>query len=97
MSARLYVGNLPHGANEAILRMAFGQDGRKVTGVSIGIDSETGRSQRFGIVDMATDADARAAIDAWDGKDLDGRNLTVNEAKPDATGGGDRRAGGSRK
>ncbi len=77
MGTRLYVGNLPHGANEAILRMAFGQAGRKVTDVTIGTDSETGRPQRFGFVDMATDADALAAIEALDGYDLDGRKLKV--------------------
>ena len=79
MGTRLYVGNLPHGANEAILRMAFGQGGRKVTDVTIGTDSETRRPQRFGFVDMATEADAQAAIEALDGYDLDGRKLKVEE------------------
>jgi RNA recognition motif-containing protein len=78
MGTRLYVGNLPRGANEAILRMAFGQDRRTVTDVTINMDAKTGRLQQFGIVDMATHEDAQAAMDAWHGKDLDGRNLTVN-------------------
>ncbi len=78
MSTRLHVGNLPRGANEAILRMAFGEDRRTVTAVTINIDSKTGRLQQFGVVDMATPEDAQAAMRAWHGKDLDGRDLTVN-------------------
>ncbi len=81
MGTRLYVGNLPHGANVAILRMTFAQDGRKVTDVTLGTDSATGRPQRFGFVDMATPADAQAAIRALDGYDLDGRRLKVEEVE----------------
>lgn len=80
MGTHLYVGNLPNGANEAILRMAFGQNGRKVTRVHIVVDEGTGRSKGFGYVDMASESDAQAAILALDGSDLDGRSLKVNEA-----------------
>ena len=82
MSTHLYVGNLPRGANEAILRMAFGEDLRQVTGVTIHMDSKTGRLPQLGVVEMATHADALAAIEAWHGKDLDGRLLTVTETQP---------------
>ena len=71
------MGNLPRGANEALLRMAFGQDRRKVAFVAIGTDSK-GQLQSFGVVDMATHEDARSALGAWNGRDLDGRNLTVS-------------------
>ena len=61
-------------------------------------DRETGRPRGFGFVEMSNDAEAQAVIDAWDGKDLEGRKLTVNEAKPKAprTGGGGGGGGGGR-
>lgn len=80
MGTKLYVGNLPHGANEAILRMAFAQNGRKVTSVEIVLDAETGKSRRFGYVEMASDSDAQAAIRALNGSDLDGCDLQVSES-----------------
>jgi RNA recognition motif-containing protein len=58
--------------------MAFGEDRREVTAVTIEIDAKTGRPQQFGVVEMATHEDALAAMEAWHGKDLDGRNLTVS-------------------
>ena len=78
MGTRLYVGNLPRGANEAILRMAFGEDRREVIAVAINTGCKSGPLRQFGVVDMATHEDALAAMEAWNGKDLDGRNLTVN-------------------
>jgi RNA recognition motif-containing protein len=78
MSTRLHVGNLPRGTNEATLRMAFGENRRRVVAVTIATDAKTGRLQQFGTVDMATREDALAAMEAWHGRDLDGRNLTVN-------------------
>ena len=90
MGTKLYVGNLPHGANEAILRMAFGQDGRKVESVEIVLDEKTGKSKRFGYVEMGNYADAQSAIEKLNGSDLDGRVLSVNEGQA-------RRVGGKRR
>ena len=81
MGTKLYVGNLPHGANEAILRMAFGQDGRKVESVEIVLDEKTGKPKRFGYVEMASYPDAQSAIEKLNGSDLDGRVLSVNEGQ----------------
>ena len=77
MGMRIYVGNLPHGANEAILRMAFGQRGRTVSSVEIVMDEKTGKSKRFGYVEMASTDEALAAIRELNGSDLDGRELRV--------------------
>lgn len=79
MSTHLHVGNLPHGANEAILRMAFGQNRRKVLRVEIVTDARTGKPNGCAYVDMGSEADARAAVLALDGSDLDGRALRVRE------------------
>ena len=79
MTTRLLVGNLPRHANEALLRMAFGENQRRVSLVTIGSDPNTGRQHTHGTVDMETRTDAEAAILAWHGKDLDGCILTVRE------------------
>jgi RNA recognition motif-containing protein len=79
MGTHLYVGNLPAGANEAILRMAFSQGGRKVLGIEIAFDHKTGRSLGHAFVEMATETDARAAVQALDGSDLDGKPVRVSE------------------
>jgi RNA recognition motif-containing protein len=97
MGKRLYVGNLSHSTTEDSLRKAFAQDGRSVTEVHIVMDRDTGQPRGFAFVEMATDAAAKAAIDAMDGKDLDGRNIKVNEAKerqPRGGGGGGGYGGG---
>ena len=91
MSTRLYVGNLSYSTTEEALNAAFGQDGRKVAGVQLMMDRETGRSRGFAFVDMASEDDARKAIQAMDGFELDGRRLRVNEAeerRPRPGGGG---------
>jgi RNA recognition motif-containing protein len=91
MSTRLYVGNLAFSTTEEALTTAFGQDGRKVTSVHIMLDRDTGRSRGFAFVEMASAEDARAAITAMDGFELEGRRLRVNEAeerKPREGGGG---------
>jgi len=91
MGKRLYVGNLSFNSTEASLTAAFGQDGRKVSSVSIVMDRDTGRSRGFAFVEMASDGDATAAIKALDGAQIDGRALRVNEAeerKPRSGGGG---------
>ena len=82
MGRKLYVGNLPYSSTEDSLREAFSQSGT-VDSVTIIIDRDTGRSKGFGFVEMSTDAEAQAAIEALDGQDFGGRRVKVNEAKPD--------------
>lgn len=77
----LYVGNLTFDATEESVREAFAGYGG-VTSVRIITDRETGRSRGFGFVEMADAEAAKAAIAALDGTELDGRPLTVNEARP---------------
>lgn len=96
MGKRLYVGNLSYDTTEDDLRAAFGADGRTVTDVHIVADRDTGRPRGFAFVEMATDQEAQAAIEAMDGADLDGRNLKVNEAQERQTGGGRGGGGGGR-
>jgi len=81
MSTKLYVGNLSFDTNEQDLRAAFSAAGN-VTEVALISDKMTGRSRGFGFVTMSTAEEAQAAISQFHGKDLDGRNLTVNEARP---------------
>ena len=92
MGKRLYIGNLDYATTEDDLRAAFGEGGRNVTDVHIVSDRETGRPRGFAFVEMATDEEARAAIESLDGSDLMGRNIQVNEARERTTGGG--RGGG---
>jgi len=97
MGARLYIGNLSFDTNEQSLRDALSADGRNVKEVTIMTDRDTGRPRGFGFAEMTSDQDAQAAIQALDGSDLDGRSLTVNEAKerqPRSGGGGGRGGGG---
>ncbi len=77
----IYVGNLPFDTSEEQLQELFGQYG-SVQSASIIIDRATGRSRGFGFVEMADDAQAQAAIDALNGKDFNGRAMTVNKAQP---------------
>ncbi len=95
MSTKLYVGNLSFRTSSEDLKEAFSQAGT-VESASVIEDRETGRSRGFGFVEMATPEEAAAAIEQFNGKDLGGRNLTVNEAKPkaDRGGGGGGRGGG---
>lgn len=81
MAQRLYVGNLSFNTTDEGLREAFAQAG-EVTKAEVMKDRMTGRSRGFGFVEMATDEAAQAAISTLNGKDLDGRQLTVNEARP---------------
>lgn len=96
MTKRLYVGNLSFDTTEDSLMAAFEQDGRKVDSVSIVTDRDTGRPRGFAFVEMGSEADASAAIQALDGTELDGRTLKVNEARerPPRGGGG---GGGGRR
>jgi cold-inducible RNA-binding protein len=81
MNKKLYVGGLPYSTTEDALRAAFSQAGT-VTSVAIIKDKFTGRSKGFGFVEMGSDEEAKAAIDMFNGKDFEGRTLTVNEARP---------------
>lgn len=81
MAKKLYVGGLAYSTTEAALKDAFSQAGN-VESATIIMDKMSGRSKGFGFVEMATDAEAQAAIDMWNGKDFEGRRLTVNEARP---------------
>ena len=78
---KLFVGNLPYKTTDADLRNMFSQNG-EVTEAVVIMDRERGVSKGFGFVTMTNDAEANAAIDMWNGKDLEGRALTVNEARP---------------
>lgn len=92
----IYVGNLPREANEEDLRKAFESFG-EITSAKIITDRFTGDSRGFGFVEMSNNSEAQAAISGLDGKDLKGRALKVNEARPrrdDRGGGGGGRGGG---
>ena len=80
---RLYVGNLSVKTTEETLRTEFGRYGT-VKFADIVTDRETGRSKGFGFVDMPNDEEAKKAIEAWNDRELDGRPLRVNEARPRA-------------
>ena len=81
MGKNVYVGNLPHSIGEAELKELFEQNGN-VDSVTVIRDNDTGRSRGFAFVDMSTEEDARKAIEALNAFALEGRNLTVNEARP---------------
>src|SRR5438105_494579 len=97
MSTKLYVGNLSFQTTQQDLEDLFGQSGQ-VESVSIVTDRDTGQSRGFAFVEMATNEEAQAAIQALDGKDMDGRSLKVNEAraKEDRGGRGGFGGGGGR-
>ena len=77
----IYVGNLSYGMSEDELRQAFSAHG-EVSSVKILMDRETGRSRGFGFVEMPNKAEADAAIAQLNGKDVGGRALRINEARP---------------
>ena len=81
MGSKLYVGNLSYNTTGSELEQLFSQHGT-VQSAEVIADRDTGRSKGFGFVQMGSDAEAQAAIAALNGQDMDGRNLTVNEAKP---------------
>jgi cold-inducible RNA-binding protein len=98
MTMKLYVGNLAFQTSSEELQTLFAQAGT-VESVSLIEDRETGRSRGFGFVEMSTKEEGAAAIQQFNGKDLGGRALNVNEAKPREDrggGGGGGRNGGSR-
>ena len=92
MGKKLYVGNLTYGVTDGDLQTMFAAHGT-VQSAQIIMDRDTGRSKGFGFVEMGSDQEAQAAIAAMNGKELDGRALTVNEARPKTEGGGGGRGG----
>ncbi len=98
MGRKLYVGNLPHSADQQTLQDTFSQCGT-VDSVNVITDRDTGQSKGFGFVEMSSDSEAQKAIQELNGSSLDGREIIVNEAKPkkaprDNRGGG---RGGNRR
>ncbi|MDB5259075.1 MAG: putative RNA-binding protein RbpA [Candidatus Taylorbacteria bacterium] len=81
MAKKLYVGGISYGTSEETLKNHFAQAGA-VESASIIMDKMTGRSKGFGFVQMSNDAEADNAINMFNGKELEGRTLTVNEARP---------------
>lgn len=81
MEKKLYVGNLPYKIDENALKEAFSGAGTVEDAVMI-TDKFSGRSKGFGFVTMSTEEEAQAAIDMWNEKELEGRKLVVNEARP---------------
>lgn len=86
MSTRLYVGNLSNETTETQLQTLFAEAG-EVTSARIITDRQTGQPRGFGFVEMETKLEGEKAISMLNGRDLDGRPLTVNEAKPQQKGG----------
>lgn len=96
MTTKLYIGGLSYDTSDEGLRDAFAEVGT-VTSATVIRDRMTGRSRGFGFVEMSSDEEAQKAIRELNGKMLDGRTLTVNEARPQGQGGqrgGGRRGGG---
>ncbi|TXK23572.1 RNA-binding protein [Ottowia sp. GY511] len=81
MNNKLYVGNLSYSVRDEQLQDAFSAFGQ-VNSAKVLMDRDSGRSKGFGFVEMGSDAEAQAAIDGLNGRDLDGRALTVNVARP---------------
>lgn len=98
MAKKLYVGNLPYSMTDDGLRDLFSEAG-SVSTATIIMDKFSGRSKGFGFVEMASDDEAQAAIDSLNGKEIEGRAIVVNEArpmtdrKPGGFGGGNRGGG----
>src|SRR5947208_10568746 len=89
MGTRLYVGNLSYNVTEGELRDVFAEGGRNVVEVKIVLDRDTGRPRGFAFVEMGSDADASAAIETLSGRQVQGRPISVSEARARAP-----RAGG---
>ena len=93
MGRKLYVGNLGYDVTDSELQQLFAGHGT-VDSATVISDRTTGQSKGFGFVEMSSDAEAEAAIAALDGKDMGGRAIKVNEAKPRPAGGGGGGGGG---
>jgi cold-inducible RNA-binding protein len=88
MASKLYVGNLSYDTTESSLRTLFEGDGRRVEEVALIMDRDTGRPRGFAFVSMGSAEDSRTAIEALNGREVEGRTLTVSEAKPRTAGAG---------
>jgi len=93
MATKLYVGNLTYGMNNSSLEALFAPFGA-VRSAQVMMDRDTGRSKGFGFVEMSDEQACQAAIADLNGKEVDGRALTVNEARPREERGGSRGGGG---
>ena len=94
MASKLYVGNLAYSVTDSDLQTMFAPFGT-VQSAQVIMDRDTGRSKGFGFVEMGSSEEATAAINGLNGKEVDGRQLTVNEARPrEERGGGGGRSGG---
>jgi RNA recognition motif-containing protein len=94
VAKKLYVGNLSYNTSDSDLRSMFEEYG-SVESAQVIMDRDSGRSKGFGFVEMTDNQEAQAAIDGLNGKEVDGRALTVNEARPrENRGGGGGRSGG---
>jgi RNA recognition motif-containing protein len=93
MGKKLYVGNLTYGVTDSTLQQLFEPFGT-VESAQVIMDRDTGRSKGFGFVEMGSDQEAQAAIAGLNGKEVEGRSLTVNEARPKPQGGGGGGGGG---
>jgi len=87
MGNKLYAGNLPFSIGDNELKALFEPHGT-VASAKVIMDRDTGRSKGFGFVEMSSDQEAQAAIAGCNGKEMEGRALTVNEARPKTEGGG---------
>jgi len=96
MTKKIYVGNLAYSFNDETLQNLFSEFG-SVESAKVITDRDTGRSKGFGFVEMANDEEAKNAINSLNEKEVDGRKIKVNEAKPQEkrTGGGGFNRGGS--
>jgi RNA recognition motif-containing protein len=92
MGKKLYVGNLAYSVSDSDLMRMFEPHGT-VQSAQVIMDRDTGRSKGFGFVEMGSDQEAQAAIQALNGSEVEGRALTVNEARPKPEGGGGGRGG----
>ena len=81
MAKKLYVGGLSYSTNEDTLRSEFSKAG-SVESATVIMDRMSGRSKGFGFVEMSTEDEAKKAVEMFNGKELEGRSLTVNEARP---------------
>ncbi len=89
----IYVGNLSYDTDDQALREVFEKYG-SVDSVNVIFDKFSGRSKGFGFIEMPDNSEAQTALDELDGKELDGRNIKVNQAKPREERGGNRGGGG---
>jgi RNA recognition motif-containing protein len=94
MGRRLYIGNLAYGVTEQELRDAFTEGGGNITDIKVILDRETGRSRGFAFVEMSSDAEAAQAVETLNGRDIQGRAISVSEARERTGGGGGAGGGG---